>query len=138
VNDKEILDLLTLDDLNDKNRELAGANGMDAFRKLLLWGDGTGATYIPKIDRVVIPVRDELIRREFNGYNVYELAKRWDRTDSTIRRIVREKASQLREERRRQLRAPSAKQISFEDIQNESLRKTLRNTSVERDIKDKV
>ena len=44
MNDKEILDLLTLDDLNDKNRELAEAIGMDAFRKLLLWGDGTGAT----------------------------------------------------------------------------------------------
>ena len=59
----ELLELLELDDLQGEARELAECIGMDAFRRLLERYGGTGKMYIPQPDKVVIPVRDVLIRR---------------------------------------------------------------------------
>ena len=58
----ELLELLELDDLQGEARELAECIGMDAFRRLLERYGGTGKMYIPQPDKVVIPVRDVLIR----------------------------------------------------------------------------
>ena len=53
---------------------------------------GTGRLYIPQPDKLMIPIRDRLIRDEFNGSNVYALlAKMWNLSEDKVRQIVREK-----------------------------------------------
>ena len=74
----ELLNHLQLDDLKGETHELAETIGMDAFRRLVDVYGGTGRVYIPQADTLLIPIRDRLIREEYNGYNVYELCKKWD------------------------------------------------------------
>ena len=38
--------------------------------------------YIPQPDKVVIPVLDVRIRREYNGYNTYERARKGKLSDA--------------------------------------------------------
>ena len=104
----ELLELLELDDLQGEARELAECIGMEAFRRLLERYGGTGKMYIPQPDKVVIPVRDVLIRREYNGYNTYELARKWKLSDAYVRQIVKDKAAEIR-------RAPPDGQLTFDD-----------------------
>ena len=78
----ELLNHLQLDDLKGETHELAETIGMDAFRRLVDVYGGTGRVYIPQADTLLIPIRDRLIREEYNGYNVYELCKKWDLGES--------------------------------------------------------
>ena len=43
--------------------------------------------YVPKPDRFLIPARDKIIKREFNGYNHDELARRYGLTTGYVRRL---------------------------------------------------
>lgn len=70
---------------------------MDAFRRLVDVYGGTGRVYIPQADTLLIPIRDRLIREEYNGYNVYELCKKWDLGESMVRTIIRDKIRELRQ-----------------------------------------
>ena len=123
----ELLELLELDDLQGEVRELAECIGMEAFRRLLERYGGTAKMYSPQPDKVVIPVRDVLIRREYNGYNTYELARKWNLSDAYVRQIVKDKAAEIR-------RAPPDGQLTFDDLPQ----KIGRNSSPEQSIKDKV
>lgn len=105
---KELLQLLTLDDLHGESRELAETIGMDAFVKLVEVYGGTGRMYIPQADMLLIPVRDAKIREEYDGTNLYSICKKWELSEGTVRRIVQEKSRELR-------RAPIDGQISLFD-----------------------
>lgn len=65
--------------------------------------------YIPQADTLLIPIRDRLIREEYNGYNVYELCKKWDLGESMVRTIIRDKIRELRQ-------APIDGQVSLFDV----------------------
>lgn len=60
------------------------------------------------MDTLLIPIRDRLIREEYNGYNVYELCKKWDLGESMVRTIIRDKIRELRQ-------APIDGQVSLFD-----------------------
>lgn len=92
----ELLNELKLEDLQGEARELAETIGMDAFRRLVDVYGGTGRVYIPQADKLLIPIRDRLIRDEYNGSNVYALCKKWNLSEGYIRGIVREKTEQIR------------------------------------------
>ena len=94
----ELLNELKLEDLQGEARELAETIGMDAFRRLVDVYGGTGRVYIPQADKLLIPIRDRLLRDEYNGSNVYAL-----------RGIVREKTEQIR-------RAPLDGQCTLFDV----------------------
>ena len=87
----EMLNELKLEDLQGEARELAETIGMDAFRRLVDVYGGTGRVYIPQADKLLIPIRDRLIRDEYNGSNVYALCKKWNLSEGYVRGIVREK-----------------------------------------------
>lgn len=80
-----------------------------AFRRLVDVYGGTGRVYIPQADTLLIPIRDRLIREEYNGYNVYELCKKWDLGESMVRTIIRDKIRELRQ-------APIDGQVSLFDV----------------------
>ena len=92
----ELLELLTIDDLQGEARELAETLGMEAFRHLVSVYGGTGRMYIPQPDMLLIPVRDSKIREEYNGDNIYDLCRKWDLSEGYVRKIVAEKAEELR------------------------------------------
>lgn len=92
---ENLLAALTLDDLSGRDREMAEAVGMDAFKQLVTKYGGS-EPYIPKASSLVIPIRNELIRREFDGTNHVELAIKYDLTERFVRTIVEEKAKEIR------------------------------------------
>ena len=105
----ELLKELQIDDLQGENRELAECIGMEAFIKLVDVYGGTGRLYIPNPDTLLIPVRDKKICEQFNGGNIYELARKWSLTDAYIRNIVKDKLAEIR-------RTPPAGQLSLDEF----------------------
>lgn len=70
-------------------REIAEEIGVINFIKLAeLVGGAT--IYIPKSESFLRPVRDLRIKKEFNGYNHAELAKKYNLSERWIREICGE------------------------------------------------
>ncbi|MEW5911497.1 MAG: Mor transcription activator family protein [Thermodesulfobacteriota bacterium] len=46
------------------------------------------SVYFPKLERSLLCVRNQMIRREFNGANVRALARRWGLSSRHVRHIV--------------------------------------------------
>lgn len=65
-------------------REVAEEIGLVSLIKVLEIIGGT-TIYAPKVDTVTRPIRDLQIKKEFNGYNHLELAKKYNLTERTIR-----------------------------------------------------
>ncbi len=102
-----LLDELTLDDLDPEQRELADCIGLDAYKKLVATYAGSSLN-IRMPDKLTIVQRNKKIIKEFNGYNFGELARKYDLTERSIRYIV---AEYVHRERNR----PLENQISLFD-----------------------
>ena len=70
-------------------QELVQAIGVENLIKLSILIGGT-TNYIPKLDRLIQQTRDRLIVTEYNGYNINELATKYDITDVWVRKVIRE------------------------------------------------
>ncbi|MDL2294903.1 hypothetical protein LJC60_09830 [Ruminococcaceae bacterium OttesenSCG-928-D13] len=92
----DLLDLVTMEDLRGGGRELAEVVGLEGFKSLVRTYGGTSRMYVPTADMVTIPARDTLIRREYDGSNVIELARKWSLSERHIYDIVKEEAQALR------------------------------------------
>lgn len=93
----DLLGKLTLEDLTGNAHELAEAIGMEAFLSLVKIYGGSSNLYVPKADQIVQPVRDRLIRQEFDGGNLRELSRKWNLSERQIREIVKDKAKEIRQ-----------------------------------------
>lgn len=100
-----LLDNLTPEDLDADQRELADCIGIEAYRKLITTYAGSSLN-IRMPDRITLKLRNENIKKDFNGYNFLELAKKYNLCESSIRKIVFDK---IQEERTK----PIENQISF-------------------------
>lgn len=87
MNLSDMFDMLTLDDLDEEQRELADCLGLDTYKKFILTYAGTFLS-VRNPERVILPVRDRLIRKEFNGGNYNELALKYHLTNVRIRQII--------------------------------------------------
>lgn len=105
----DMLDMLTLDDLDGSSRDLAEVIGMDAFRRLVRTYGGSCIPYVPKAENLTTPIRDRVIVEEFNGYNYQELARKYGMSERWIREITRIKAEKMRTE-------PVPGQLSLSDL----------------------
>jgi len=77
---------LTLDMIPEPHKELAEIIGIENFIKLAkILGGKT--VYIPKADSFLRPARDINIKKEFNGYNHAELAKKYNLSERWIMEI---------------------------------------------------
>jgi len=78
---------LTVDNLSGSGREIADHLGIEAALHLM---DAFGGEvfYIPKLDCVLKEHRDANIRAEFNGYNIKQLARKYDATESWLHRLL--------------------------------------------------
>ena len=94
---EQLVDELTLDDLEGEQRALAECLGLEAYKRLLLMYAGSTFT-VRMPDTVTIPLRNKRIRNEFNGYNWGELARKYNLHEKTIRNIVSGEISRIRAE----------------------------------------
>lgn len=94
---EQLVNELTLDDLEGEQRALAECLGLAAYRRLLLMYAGSTFT-VRMPDTVTIPLRNKRIRSEFNGYNWGELARKYNLHEKTIRNIVSGEISRIRAE----------------------------------------
>lgn len=80
---------LTVEDLQEQHREYAELIGVD---KLLLLSQHFGGTqiYIPKPGELFKKRIYEKIQEEFDGTNLRQLAKKYQVSESTVYRLVRE------------------------------------------------
>ncbi|MDP4092582.1 MAG: Mor transcription activator family protein [Bacillota bacterium] len=75
------------DELTEPYRELSATIGLKNTLKLAEKYQGM-ALYLPKLDGLIRRLRDEKIRKEFNGGNYRELAIKYKLTEVWIRQIV--------------------------------------------------
>lgn len=95
----DLLDMLQMEDLSGNDFDLADTVGLEAFKNLVRTYGGINGLYVPKADRLVIPIRDTLIRREYDGTNTHALAVKWGLTERYILEIAKDKAKQIRIEK---------------------------------------
>ncbi len=84
---EELLKELTVEMIPDNIwRKVAREIGPENLCKMLrLVGGAT--IYIPKLESILRPIRDEHIKAEFNGWNYLELAQKYNLTDRAVREI---------------------------------------------------
>lgn len=102
-----LLDNLEIEDLDADQRELAECIGIEAYKKLVKNYAGS-FIYVCKPDTITSNLRNEEIRRKFNGYNYSELAREYNLAEVSIRRIVSPVIAEVKS-------APLPGQISFFD-----------------------
>lgn len=95
MSENNILDNITLDDLEGDQRALAEIIGIEDYRQLVKEYGGTHI-YIPEHEGFKAAARNALIRKEFNGYNFKDLARKYDLTESSIRNIVGDLKNKIR------------------------------------------
>ncbi len=76
--------MISLEELEESQRELAEVIGIDTYNKLVQYASGS-AIYIPTYKTLL---RDRLIRAEFDGNNHMALARTHGLSVAQIRRIV--------------------------------------------------
>lgn len=91
----DLLDLITLDDLNEEQRQLAELIGMEGYKALVRTYGGTHID-IPKADRLTMDRRNDRIVDTYDGYNVRELARKWGLSESRIYVLTKSKRDKIR------------------------------------------
>lgn len=86
---KENEDAVRLEDLQEQHRQYAEVIGID---NLLALSENFGGMqiYIPKKDELLKIKKYKAISDEFDGSNIKDLAVKYDVSESTVYRIVRE------------------------------------------------
>lgn len=82
-------DDIEISDLNEQHRELAEIIGVDNLLKLASHFGGT-QIYIPQLDKLVKNVKYKAIIEEFDGFNIRQLSNKYNVSESTIYRLVRD------------------------------------------------
>lgn len=89
------VDNIRLEDLSGEQLQLATIVGIEAYRELVRQFGGTHI-YVPEHNSFRAMRRNEKIRKDFDGYNFRELARKYDLSESMIRRIVRDVIREIR------------------------------------------
>lgn len=87
VNEKELLRALQISDLQEQHQEFAEVIGIDNLIRLSEYFGGT-SIYVPQKRELVKLKKYELIRKEYNGSNIKELANKYDLSERTVYSIL--------------------------------------------------
>lgn len=88
-NMRDLLDDTTWEDIPESCQPIVEIIGMEKFFALSEYAQGD-ALYIPKPDSIVTPARNRKIKKEWNGYNIRELADKYGLTPNRIRSILKD------------------------------------------------
>ena len=94
------------EDIADRYRPIVDIIGVDAFVELSIYACGD-ELYFPKPENIVAPARNRRVKKEYNGYNLKELAEKYNLTTVQIRNILKDE--------------PMIGQMSIFDMNNDDL-----------------
>lgn len=83
----DLLERLTIDELEGMQQDVAREIGIESYKRLVRVMGGV-SIYICKADEIIKRARNIEIKERYNGYNLYHLAKEFNLTDRQIRNIV--------------------------------------------------
>ena len=79
---------LTIDDLDEEQRDLAECIGIDSYKRLITdYGGCTVTIRVP--DGILRAIRNRHIKNDFNGYNYRALSVKYGLHEKTVRNIIR-------------------------------------------------
>lgn len=79
--------IVSIFQLEGEQRELAEIIGLESYKKLVEWCGGS-AVYIKKSDTLTRNQRNDEIRKDFNGRNYREISRKYNLSESSIRKIL--------------------------------------------------
>lgn len=85
----ELVENIKLEDLPEPYDRMAEWLGLENVIKLAQELGGANV-YFPKLDAVYRAIRDRALRSEFTGFNIPQLAKKYDLTENRVREILRD------------------------------------------------
>lgn len=91
----DYLDNITMDDLDERQRDIAECIGLQAYISLLRTYAGTHID-VRMPDTITIGIRNREIVDNFDGTNVRELANKYGLSESYIYRIVSGKIGKIK------------------------------------------
>ena len=86
---EELIEETTIDDIGERYREIVELTGIRMFILLSNYARGD-ELYFPKVENVVAPARNRRIKKEYNGYNMKELADRYNLTVKQIQNVLKD------------------------------------------------
>lgn len=86
---EELVRETRIEDIAERYREVVGIVGVEKFAALGAYARGD-EVYFPKPETIIAPARNRRIKAEYNGYNVKELAEKYDLTARQIENIVKD------------------------------------------------
>lgn len=92
VTDKIISELIeetTIEDISPSYRPVVAVIGIGKFIELSDYAKGE-ELYFPKVENIIAPARNRRIKKEWNGYNMKELADRYNLTTKQIGNILKD------------------------------------------------
>lgn len=89
VNEEQLLQDLRIEDLQEQHRDFAEALGMDTLIRLSEHYGGT-SIYVPQRRELVKQRVYGMIRSEYDGTNIKELAGKYDVSESTVYNVIRD------------------------------------------------
>ena len=115
VNEEKILKELTQEDLQEQHKEFAEVIGMENLIALSKHFGGS-SIYIPQKRELVKLKVYGMIKQEYNGTNIKELAVKYDVSESTVYNVVRDILMRGADKRETKINIPG--QMSIMDWQN--------------------
>ena len=85
---RELIEETTIEDISESYRSVVGIIGIEKFIELSDYAKGD-ELYFPKVENVIAPARNRRIKKEWNGYNMKELADRYNLTTKQIGNILK-------------------------------------------------
>jgi len=86
---RRLLEEITLEDISDKYSGIVEIIGIEKFVEMSDYAKGD-KLYFPKVENILAPARNRMIKREYNGYNVKELAVKFNLTTTQIGNILKD------------------------------------------------
>lgn len=79
----------TMEDIAETYLPVVEIIGIEAFVRISDYAKGD-ELYFPKAENVLAPARNRRIRKEYNGYNMRELAQKYELTTKQIDNILKD------------------------------------------------
>lgn len=86
---RELVAETKMDDIAETYRPIVEIVGIEAFVELSGHAKGD-EIYIPKVENIVAPARNRRIRKEYDGYNIKDLAEKYGLTTKQIANILKD------------------------------------------------
>lgn len=86
---RALIEETTMEDIAENYRPVVEIIGIEKFVELSDYARGD-ELYFPKAENIIAPARNRRIKKEWNGYNVKELAEKYNLTIKQIGNILKD------------------------------------------------